>query len=191
MVALGREPLRGNVEVDESLIGGVHLGGKRGRSTDRKTLVVGAVEVRRGKGRRKRVAGRIRLRAIPNASAVTLRAFLRDHVRADSRVLTDGHLGYLGLSAQGYDHRPETAAVLPLVHREFANLKTWLRGTHHDRVERQHLQAYLNEFVFRHNRRFWPFSAFHRVMQIGMGAKGPSYGSLYSADEFGTGLHAR
>lgn len=191
LVSPGRETLRGTVEVDEVLIGGVHSGGQRGRSTEKKTLVVGAVEARHGKGRRKRVAGRIRLRVIPNANSATLLAFLQDHVQAKSRVLTDGHLGYRGASDKGYDHRAETAALLPLVHRLFANLKTWLRGTHHDRVERQHLQAYLNEFVFRHNRRFWPFSAFHRAMQLGMGAKGHTYRSLYSADEFGTELHAR
>ncbi len=189
MVAPGREPLRGTVEVDECFIGGVHPGGKRGRSTDKKTLVVGAVEVRRGKGRRKRVAGRLRLRAIPDASAATLLAFLRDHVRAKSRVLTDGHQGYRGASGKGYGHRPETAALLPLVHRTFANLKTWLRGTHHDRVERQHLQAYLNEFCFRHNRRFWPFSAFLRLLTLAMNCPAITYRELYTADEFGRAVH--
>ncbi|EQD79625.1 putative transposase, partial [mine drainage metagenome] len=44
---------------------------------------------------------------------------------------------------------------LPIVHLVFSNLKTWLRGTHHG-VSPQHLQAYLNEFTFRFNRRFYP-----------------------------------
>ena len=194
MVAPGREPLHGLVEIDETFVGGVHRGGKRGRSTEKKTLVVGAVEVRLGKkkkGKKERplVAGRVRFRAIPDASAATLDAFVWEHVSAGAVVLTDGHQGYVNLAKMGYDHQPEVAAELPLVHREFANLKTWLRGTHHDRVERQHLQAYLNEFSFRHNRRFWPFSAFHRVLSIGMSVAAPTYRQLYNADEFGRELH--
>lgn len=189
MVAPEREPLHGLVEVDETLVGGVHRGGKRGRSTERKTLVVGAVEVRAGK-RRARVAGRVRFRVIADASAATLEAFMTEHVSASTVVLTDGHGGYINLAKIGYDHRPEVEAELPLVHREFANLKTWLRGTHHGRVERQHLQAYLNEFAFRHNRRFWPFTAFQRVMEIGMSVTPPTYRELYDADEFGRTLHS-
>jgi transposase-like protein len=190
MVAPDREPLHGVVEIDETFIGGVHRGGKRGRSTEKKTLVVGAVEVRPGK-RRPVVAGRVRLRAIPNASAATLAAFVEEHVGEGTSVLTDAHQGYASFAETGYDHRPEVGAELPLVHREFANLKTWLRGTHHDRVERKHLQAYLNEFCFRHNRRFWPFSAFHRVLSIGMSVMPATYRELYNADEFGQDLHRR
>jgi hypothetical protein len=39
----------------------------------------------------------------------------------------------------------------------------WLRGTHHG-VSHQHLQAYLNEFTFRFNRRFYPFNAFRSLL---------------------------
>ena len=188
MVAPEREHLHGLVELDETLIGGVHRGGKRGRSTEKKTMVVGAVEVRPGK-RKPVVAGRVRLRAISDATADTLDAFVREHIAPGTVVMTDDHLGYINLPKMGYDHRPEVAARLPLVHREFANLKTWLRGTHHDRVERKHLQSYLNEFGFRHNRRFWPFSAFQRVLTIGLGVGSISYRDLYTADEFGENVH--
>jgi transposase-like protein len=188
MVAPGREPLHGVVELDETLVGGVHKGGKRGRSTEKKTLVVGAVELRPGR-KRPVVAGRVRLRAIQDPSAATLDEFLGEHLAAGTIVLTDGHQGYQNLTDQGYDHRPETGADLPLVHREFANLKTWLRGTHHDRVERQHLQAYLNEFCFRHNRRFWPFSAFLRLLTLAMNCPAITYRELYTADEFGRAVH--
>jgi transposase-like protein len=188
MVAPEREPLHGVVEIDETFIGGVHAGGKRGRSTEKKTLVAGAVEVRPGK-KRPVVAGRVRLRAIPDGSAATLDAFVREHIAPGTVVMTDDHGGYVNLVKSGYEHRPEVAAELPLVHREFANLKTWLRGTHHDRQERKHLQAYLNEFAFRHNRRFWPFSAFERVLSIGIGVQPFTYRELYDADEFGRSVH--
>ena len=54
---------------------------------------------------------------------------------------------------------PEVAEqYLPIIHLVFANLKTWLIGIHHG-VSHQHLQAYLNEFTFRFNRRFYPVQA--------------------------------
>ena len=57
------------------------------------------------------------------------------------------------------------------------------------RVERKHLQSYLNELEFRHNRRFWPFSAFQRVLSIGLGVGSLTYRDLYDADEFGQNVH--
>lgn len=67
---------------------------------------------------------------------------------------------YSGLKAAGYQHvakvegEPERAMeILPHIHLIFSNLKTWLLGTHHGSVQKQHMQAYLNEFTFRFNRR--------------------------------------
>ena len=71
---------------------------------------------------------------------------------------------------------------LPIVHLVFSNLKAWLQGTHHGRVEPQHLQAYLNEFTFRFNRRFYPFNAFRSLLGIGANGESPTYDGLYSGD---------
>jgi hypothetical protein len=68
---------------------------------------------------------------------------------------------------------------LPIIHLVFSNLKTWLRGIHHG-VSPQHLQAYLNEFVFRFNRRRAPLNAFRSLMGIAGGATAPTYTALYS-----------
>ena len=80
--------------------------------------------------------------------------------------VTDDWSGYASLGKRGYEHfavaecgDPEVAEdYLPIIHLVFANLKTWLIGIHHG-VSHQHLQAYLNEFTFRFNRRFYPFNA--------------------------------
>ncbi len=56
--------------------------------------------------------------------------------------------------------------VVPLAHRAISNLKTWLNGTHHG-VGRPHLQAYLDEFVFRFNRRQSPEAAFQTLLGLG------------------------
>jgi len=66
MVCADRRPLEGEVEVDEAYVGGVKNGGKRGRGTT-KDIVVIAVELTRPKG-----FGRIRMRQIPDVSAMSL-----------------------------------------------------------------------------------------------------------------------
>jgi hypothetical protein len=83
-------------------------------------------------------------------------------------VTTDGWVGYDRLAAGGYRHEAVAIAgdqevtdnSLRMIHLVFSNLKTWLLGTHHG-VSPRHLQAYLNEDVFRFNRRFYPMTAFN------------------------------
>ena len=101
---------------------------------------------------------------------------------------TDGWYCYNGLPTLGYIHDPlvlagdpdKAEAHLPMIHLVFSNLKTWLNGTHHGRVEQQHLQAYLNEFVFRFNRRFYPMTAFNSALGLAARSIPPTYESLYS-----------
>jgi transposase-like protein len=153
MVRPGRDRLSGSVEVDESFVGGV--GGAQGRSTQTKALiVVAAEEVGHG-------IGRIRMRRIPDASALSLGAFVHDVIAPGSEVHTDGWHGYDRLTATGYRHRvtylrgdAELAMdQLPRVHRVVSLLKRWLLGTHQGAVSRRHLDYYLDEFTFRFNRR--------------------------------------
>jgi transposase-like protein len=177
-----------HIEVDETLVGGRTRG--RGRGVHRKVTVVGAVEVRwSGKGSHKRrggrYAGRVRL-CVADRTADTLGNFVEAAVMPGSVVVTDGWQGY-DLEKAGYKHLPVTVSgkahvvelYLPIIHLVFSNLKTWLRGTHHG-VSPQHLQAYLNEFVFRFNRRFQPLDAFRSLMGIAGGATAPTYDALYS-----------
>jgi hypothetical protein len=70
---------------------------------------------------------------------------------------------------------------LPLIHLIFSNLKAWLNGVHHG-VGAQHLQAYLNEFVFRFNRRFYPLNSFKSLLGIGTENKAPTYAELYDGE---------
>jgi transposase-like protein len=181
MVRQDRERLRGLVEVDETYIGGpAH--GKRGRGAAGKTLVAGAVEDRGD------VAGRVRLQVIPDASAQSLAAFVEAHVDHGATIKTDGLSSYEALDPTHYRHRPRVqgdgeraSKLLPHIHRVFSNLKTWLRGTHHG-VDPKHLQAYLNEFTFRYNRRRTPMAAFQTVLGIGSHIKGPTYKQLVSPE---------
>jgi len=105
---------------------------------------------------------------LPNRGAKALCDFVERAVEPGAMVITDAWRAYNGLTALGYDHLPVVEGgtpqvaeeFLPIVHLVFSNLKAWLQGTHHGRVEPKHLQTYLNEFTFRFNRRFYPFNAF-------------------------------
>ena len=74
---------------------------------------------------------------------------------------------------------PPPQEYLPIIHLVFANLKTWLNGIHHG-VSHRRLQAYLNEFTFRFNRRFYKFNAFRSLLGIAGDVTAPTYAELYS-----------
>ena len=183
-----------HVEVDEAWVGGRTRG--EGRGVHHKTLVVCAVEVRRrtpgtAQDLRKdgRYAGRVRLAVAADRSAKSLCGFVEGAVANGTLIVTDDWSGYADLGKRGYDHRaiaecgdPEISEeFLPISHLVIANLKTWLAGTHHG-VSARHLQAYLNEFTFRFNRRFYPFNAFRSLLGLAGSARAPTYDELYSGD---------
>jgi len=168
MVRSSREPLSGEVEVDETMIGGVEEGGKRGRGTTKEIIVIG-VEIKRPKG-----FGRIRMRHVPDASANSLGAFVRETIASKSVLCTDGWRGYNGLSNE-YVHRQTILSssddpahiAMPGVHQVASLLKRWLLGTHQGACEKEHLQSYLEEFTFRFNRRTSHSRGqlFHRLLE--------------------------
>lgn len=147
--------LSGTVEVDETMIGGARPG-KRGRGAAGKVLVVIAVEQAQPKG-----FGRCRIQVISNAEASTLRTFLLSNIEPGSTVLTDGLTSYPPAAGDDYAHEGisikgsgmDAHEVLPGVHRVASLVKRWLLGTHQGSFSADHLQAYLNEFAFRFNRR--------------------------------------
>lgn len=172
MVAPEREPLGGEVEVDEFFLGGYEEGLRGSRQRGKKALCGVAVEVR-GQG-----SGRLRLATLTNAAKPTLTAFVEETVAPGALVRTDGWKGYNGLRGAGYVHRPRSQSAappgeepyLPRAHRAISNLKAWMHGTHRS-VGDPHLQVYLDEFVFRHNRRRTPMAAFQTL--LGLGARQP------------------
>jgi transposase-like protein len=183
MVAPERTQLRGEVEVDEGFVGGVDPRRRAGRARVGKRLVVVAVEVR-GRG-----SGRLRLAALPDASKRTLGPWIAANVEPGAIVHTDGWGGYAGLAALGFDHRPivqrwrnteERQVILPRAHRALANLKTWLQGTHRA-ASAKHLQVYLDEFVFRHNRRRSPMAAFQTLLGLGAAHEPTTYREITDA----------
>jgi transposase-like protein len=155
MVRPGRDRLSGRVEVDETYIGGEEPEA-HARQILKKSLVAIAVQ-EDGRG-----IGRIRMARIADASAASLRQFIRGAIEPGSVVHTDGWQGYQGLEKNGYRHqvtvlrgKGKDAAIelLPRVHLVAGLLKRWLLGTHQGSVSGNHLDYYLDEFTFRFNRR--------------------------------------
>jgi hypothetical protein len=185
MVAPERNPLDGLVEVDDTEIACRSKNdpptGGRGRSHQGKILVVGAVEVHDGGAG----PGRIRLQEVPDYSAASLHPFLATNLAPGATAKTDGWSGYPG--APGVHHDPHTVGkmaahiVLPWTHRVFSNLKTWALGVYHG-LRREHLQSYLDEFVFRFNRRHHRHASFRSLLAIAAGHAPLTYKMLVSPE---------
>jgi ISXO2-like transposase domain/Transposase zinc-ribbon domain len=179
MVAPEREPLKGEVEIDEFFLGGEEEGLRGGRQRGTKALCGIAIEVR-GQS-----SGRLRLQVLADAAKPTLTAFVGATTAPAAIVRTDGWRGYNGLAKAGYDHRPRSQRAtpagaepyLPRAHRAISNLKAWMHGTHRG-VGDPHLQVYLDEFVFRHNRRRTPMAAFQTLLGLGAQHRPTTYNQI-------------
>jgi transposase-like protein len=169
MIRSGRERLTGRVEVDEAYVGGKKAG-TRGRGAEGKTLVLVAVE-----GEAKKQLGRVRFRCVTSIDRPTVEAFIHDYVEPGAQVVTNGLSVYNHLKAIGFEHRSQFIRTggeserkeLDHVHPVISLLKRWLGGTHQGAVTPSHLQAYLDEFSFRFNRRLSQYRGklFYRLMQ--------------------------
>lgn len=171
MVRSGRNKLNGEVEVDETYIGGEEeTKDRRGRGAETKTLVVVATECI-GKQ-----IGRVRFRCIESTSGDKLIPFIEDNIEEGSQVITDGWEGYTPLNkTKKYQHIKKVISgsgkkaheLLPHVHMVDSLLKRWLNGTHQGKISPKHLPYYLDEFAFRFNRKLSTHRGklFYRLIQ--------------------------
>ena len=118
---------------------------------------------------------------IGDCSAVALGGFVAGNVADGSTVVSDRWPGYKRLKDVKHDPRVVGDApahlILPWVHRVFANAKRWALGVYHG-LRPKHLQAYLDEFVFRFNRRRTPHAAFDRLLGLSLTLEPATYQML-------------
>lgn len=153
------------VEIDEAFYGGRKQKGNRDRAqTANKAMVVCAVEKVSTAGTKNKgingkgfIAGGARIAVIPNATAEQLGGFIRENVKPGAWIVSDRFKGYKGLDE--YRHIPVVQGAganagvnMPIIHKLFSNIKTWLNGTYHG-VSTKHLPRYLREWSYRFNRR--------------------------------------
>ncbi len=141
--------------------------------------------------KRGKSSGRVRMRVIPDFKAKTILPFLTQNVSPGSTIYTDGLKSFDGLPEAGFKHISRTQplrselskgakSAVPLADRAIGNLKQWLIGTYHG-VSRAQLQVYLDEFVFRHNRRKQPAASFQTLLGLGTARKSTEYLSIRGA----------
>jgi transposase-like protein len=199
LVRPGRDRLCGTVQVDETFIGGDEPGLAGGRAPGKKVLTGIAVEVSEPKG-----IGRCRMGVLADGSAESLHPFVTGAVEPGSTVITDAWQGYRGLEAKGYVHRrrsqraaraagEDPGKLLPAVHRVASLAKRWLLGTHQGSVDSAHLPAYLDEFVFRFNRRRSSSRGmvFYRVLELATGHEPVRFQDLLAGKKPRPSPHAR
>lgn len=176
MVNEARTKLHGTIEIDETIVGGpVKDGHGRGVThAATNTLVFGAVEVIAYPDKNRvntEKAGRLRLATTQRADEKSIEQFLTRNVEQGSTIRTDGWKGYSKTALGHYKHQVNPGIIARHIHRAFGNLKTWLNGTHHG-VDPDYLHIYLDEFVFRFNRRKTPMAAFQTLLGLAS-AKAP------------------
>ena len=160
MASRGLNPLEERVDVDEMAIGG-HDEGGQGRSKADKKLVSLAVEIRED-GKMGRAYGRV----INDYSSQELEKIFDKHISEENaKIRTDQWSGYSPLQSKWNIEmiKSEKGKKFPELHTLIMNLKSWLRGIHH-KCSEKHMQAYLDEFFYRFNRRGFDKTIFHHLM---------------------------
>jgi transposase-like protein len=125
---------------------------------------------------------------VPDVSQDSLIPFIESAVEPGATVHTDGWQAYWTVPEHGYTHErtimrkqsDPAHVVMPGVHRVASLLQRWLLGTHQGGVSHEHLDAYLNEFTFRFNRRHPRRRGmlFYRLLEQSIAANPITYSSL-------------
>lgn len=178
MLDPNREKLHGVVEIDQTEVPFRTKDSDVDLRKPKKILIVGAVEVVDGFTHQPRPlrigakylntrSGRIRLAVLPDNSEDAIGKFIRANIETGTTLLTDGHPSYTNLPEFRHDPRVvgKMAAhiILPWIHRVFSLMKRWGLGTYHG-LRLKHADRYLNEYVFRYNRRFYRHSSFEMLL---------------------------
>jgi len=152
LMAEGIAPMVGQVEVDDTYIGGKH-GGKPGRGAGGKTIAVGVVE--RG--------GPATAKVIPDVKGNTLLPVILEHAPESegTTIYTDELTSYGAIDKAGYDHKTVNhgagqyvlgAAHVNTVEALWSTIKRGIDGVNHS-VRPRYLQSYLNSYFYRYNHR--------------------------------------
>jgi transposase-like protein len=153
-------PLSGEVEMDETYVGG------RPRLADKVRLADG--RIRRGPSKKKVTVfgmvergGKVTAHVVPRAFQDEAFRHIETRVLPESTIYTDEAPTYSALGAKGYEHKrihhAQRVYVSGDVHTQtiegfWSLVKRGIGGTHHA-VSAKYLQGYLNEYVWRYNHR--------------------------------------
>ncbi len=185
------------LELDIVYVGGKTKSGVSGKTSQVPVII--AVELRQreirdpvtNKIKQRALAGRIRLQKLPNKSANGVNLFVQNCIAPAASIVSDDGAEFSGLIKLGYNHQAvpmrgdknKMDSTLPMISVVTANLKTWVDGAFHG-VTKKHLQAYLNEFMFRFNRRFYRAVSFRSLLDLGTLNPSVTYRDVYDRSDF-------
>jgi len=168
--------LAGIVELDDSFFGAPTEGGKRGRGTEKVKVVVGVSLSKKGNPQY------IKMEVVPDLKGCTLVDFAQHNIIEGSTISSDMYLSY-NVLAKDYQHSAkkfnpkDDPDHLGWLHTIVSNAKALIAGTFHG-LDPKHLQAYLNEFSYRFNRRKFKNELFNRVLNCCVATKAITYPEL-------------
>ena len=168
--------LAGLVELDDSFFGAPTEGGKRGRGTDKTPVIVGVSLDKQGRPLY------VKMSVADSIDGKTLKAFAKANISSGSSIFSDGLSPYNAL-AEDYTHEPlafdseKNPDHLKWLHTMLSNAKAFIGGTYHG-LDKKHLQAYLDEFCFRTNRRKFKGQLFNRLVSACVSTKTITYKQL-------------
>jgi len=156
--------LAGLVELDDAFFGAPTEGGKRGRGTEQTKVLLGLSLNRMGHPQY------VKMKVIPDLKGQTLVEFSHQTIEEGSTISSDKYRSYKSLANNGYHHEPKEFDVaenpdhLKWLHTIVSNAKAFIAGTYHG-LDPKHLQAYLDEFCYRFNRRKFKGEMFNRLLK--------------------------
>lgn len=169
--------LAGLVEVDEAYFGGPKPDGKRGRGSAKIKALVEVSISRDGKPKYAKI------QIMNSFHQEKVQETLEQYVAQGSTLQTDGYRIYAKVHQQGYARKAfvsksmNASDLLKWVHIIIGNAKAYILGTYHG-LDEKHFQAYLDEFCYRFNRRFWEPQLFNRLLNACSLAQSVTYAEL-------------
>jgi transposase len=142
------------VEGDETYVGGKGGYNKRGRGAENKTPVVGLLQRK----------GKVVAKVTADTKRKTVMPIIKEHVKIETKMMTDEYLPYQSLPKEGYAHETVNHGAKEYARGEvhvnslegfWSQMKRSINGTHHA-VSPKHLQHYVDEFSWKYNYRALP-----------------------------------
>lgn len=168
-------PLAGIVELDDTYLGAPTTGQKRGRGTERSAVLVSLAVSDEGYPRF------ANLQPVPDLRRQTIEAYLEAQTDEASEIHTDALSTYQGLTSRAHAwmkaYEADLSETFQWLHRVISNAKAFIAGTYHG-LGPKHLGAYLAEYCYRFNRRFWQDQLFDRLLSAGIHGKPVTYAEL-------------